>query len=693
MKDFTKILLTAVCGIMCIFSAGAQTKSWKFVTTGDATTYAINNDGTLWAWGWNESGQLGIGGGNEKVSTPMQIGTENNWKSASAGQAYAFFIKEDGTLWHVGDNSDGCSGVGDGAANHKEPVQVGTDTDWQQVACTRFFGHAVLAIKTDGTLWAWGQGSLGSLGLGNYNSQATPVQVGNDNDWQQVSVGSQVTLAVKKDGTLWGWGFNDRNQLMTAETLVKTPLQLGTDTDWRQVFAVYNTMYGVKTDGTLWVWGDNDGNKAGINDPDLTTIDTPTQITAITGKVQFISGCDNNRVVGVGDNGVATKLYAWGSNADGGLGNGTGVAADQPDNISIEYAPVEVALEEDIRVTQLASGISYSVVLADDGTIYGWGKNRGGQLGNLCSEDKMTFCPEPITCTVESVSDEKTYTFGPDEIPANLSDAKKLVLTGTWGTSDFGKLSVAIGNNTGFPPVGNSTIEEIDMSRAMIAEGASTYVPVGFNTRGTFYGLNALKTFRMPEAEEAARLTNINEMFWNCPALEEIDLTGCVNVTKMNSTFYGCAALTSADLSKCENITTSESLFDHCTSLTEVKLPATITLSKYAFAYCSSLKTIDWSLYTGTEAPDFAENLFQNLTDLKAITLIVPEAAVDVFKAHADWSALNIVAASTTGIGNIVSDKAHTGEIFTVGGKYAGKDRNALRSGIYIINGRKVIVK
>ena len=114
-----KKLALALCGVAMAVSATAQTETWKFVTAGDGSTYAIKADGSLWAWGWNESGQLGIGGGPEKTAVPQQVGTETNWKSAASGQAFAFFIKKDGTLWATGDNSKGIQGVGDGVGVNK----------------------------------------------------------------------------------------------------------------------------------------------------------------------------------------------------------------------------------------------------------------------------------------------------------------------------------------------------------------------------------------------------------------------------------------------------------------------------------------------------------------------------------------------------------------------------------------------
>lgn len=693
MKKFTYVLLTMVCALFTAMSADAQTKSWKYVTAGDATTYAIKNDGTLWSWGWNESGQMGINDvANQKISTPTQVGEDNDWKSVFAGQAYAFFIKEDGTLWAVGDNSYGCSGVGDGAAKHSVPTQVGTDTGWEQVACSHFFGHSVLAIKTDGTLWAWGDNNSGTLGTGNTQSKTTPTQVGTDTDWKHVVVGDNATIAIKQNGTLWGWGFGSIGQLFD-NGFVKSPVQLGTDTDWTQVFTAGNTVYGIKTDGTLWVWGDLSDNKSGLVDNELEYSSTPKQITAITGKVQFISGCGYNRVIGVGEDGVATKLYSWGSNADGALGNGTGVDANMVGSIEYTSTPGEVSLEEGINVKQISSGIQYSVVLSEDGTIYGWGKNRGGQLGNLCETERMTFEAKPIVCTVMTLDEEGAYAFGPDDIPANLSTAKKLVLLGTWNTSKLGKLAQAIGNTSGFPPAGNATIEEIDMSRASIESGTTSYAQIGFSSKGVFFGLKALTKFTMPAAAEAANFSGLREMFWNCAKLEAIDVTGCENVTNMESAFYGCAALKTIDLSNCDKITNSLSMLDNCTSLETVKLPAHFVPGKYTFAYCESLKTIDWSLLTGETVPTFAEYLFDYVDNLSAITLIVPDAMVDAFKAHANWSKLNIVGASTTSIDKVNTGEVKTNSIYNLNGQFMGNDKGALKHGIYIINGKKVLVK
>lgn len=211
-----KMISTAIMAVFGVCGINAQTHTWKSVNTGDGTTYAVESDGSLWSFGWNESGQMGVDGGSNKISVPTQVGTDNDWALSSAGQAYAFFIKSDGTLWAVGDNTNGVSGVGSGATSYKVPTQVGTDNNWKAVSCARFFGHTAAGIKTDGTLWTWGDGRSGQLRIGSYTNKTTPVQVGTDNDWTQVSLGNEFTIALKADGTLWGWGVNQNKPLMNS---------------------------------------------------------------------------------------------------------------------------------------------------------------------------------------------------------------------------------------------------------------------------------------------------------------------------------------------------------------------------------------------------------------------------------------------------------------------------------------------
>lgn len=680
--------------IVAPLCSNAQSGTWKFVATGDASTYAIDSDGSLWSWGWNESGQLGIGGGDHKISVPQRVGDDSNWVFAAAGQAYAFFIKADGTLWAVGDNTKGVQGVGDGMG-HKTLKQVGTDTDWKYVTASRFFGHSAFGIKTNGTLWAWGEGETGALGLGNYKNYTVPTQVGTDSDWKDVSSGSNFTIAVKENGTLWGWGWNQNSSLTDLPKHVKTPTQIGSDNDWDKVFAVSGTSYGIKKDGTLWVWGYSDSNVFGFDASDMQEITNPMQVFTIKEKVLFISGYDGGRTVGTGEGDVATKVYTWGSNADGALGNGEGVAADAGSGIKNFPVPAVIDLPEGIKINQIASGIGYTIVRGTDGKLYGWGKNRGGQLGNHCSEDQMAFVQTYIKAGEKTEADADVLTFDAENIPASLSGVKKLKLIGAWGTADFQKLTQTIGNNSGFPPAGNNVIESIDMSEATIKPNTSLYVPNGFSNAGTFQGCRALKVFVMPSHEEQANFVNLRSAFQNCVALEELDLAGCSNVTNMTDMMFGCSSIKKIDISSSTLVKSSESAFDNCKALEEVVMPASFALSKFTFGYCESLKKIDWSRFNGTTAPDWPKELFQDLSDetLAQITLVVPDASYESFANHSDWKKLNVVRVSATGLKTVDAVSKSGGMIYTIKGNAAGRNVKTLPKGIYIMNGKKVLVK
>jgi len=108
---------------------------------------------------------------------------------------------------------------------------VGNDTDWQSVVCGYY--HTV-ALKSNGTLWAWGANNYGQLGDGTTLGKSSPIQVGSATDWQSVACDSEHTMALKSAGTLWAWGRNNYGQFGDGSTVNKSiPVQVGSDTDWQ----------------------------------------------------------------------------------------------------------------------------------------------------------------------------------------------------------------------------------------------------------------------------------------------------------------------------------------------------------------------------------------------------------------------------------------------------------------------------
>lgn len=179
------------------------------VAAGGAHTLGLKRDGTLWAWGWNEFGQLGDGTTTFRL-TPAQVGSEH-WMAAAAGDLHTVALRSDGTLWAWGLNDDGQ--LGDGTTTQRlTPVQVGTETDWASIAAGTMSGHTV-ALKADGTLWAWGRNDHGQLGDGTTTQRLTPARAATVLRWTGAAVGGDHTVAVSSDGTLWTWGWDAIGQL------------------------------------------------------------------------------------------------------------------------------------------------------------------------------------------------------------------------------------------------------------------------------------------------------------------------------------------------------------------------------------------------------------------------------------------------------------------------------------------------
>ena len=288
--------------------------NWKLIINGGYHTNAIKADGTLWTWGYNIRGNLGLGDANSR-SSPVQVGSLTNWKSTSAGEYHNLAITASGNLWAWGGGlfNYGVLGTGD-TVHRSSPVQVGSLTDWKLTSCGQY--HSA-AIKTNGTLWAWGRNSNGQLGQGDLVHRSSPVQVGSLTDWKQVACGTNFVAALKTNGTLWSWGQNAEGQLGLLDvTHRSSPVQVGSLTDWKYVASSVRSLSNVaalKTNGTLWVWGHND--KGQLGQGDLVHRSSPVQVGSLTDWKQV--ACGANFVAALKTNGT---LWAWGQNGSGQLG-------------------------------------------------------------------------------------------------------------------------------------------------------------------------------------------------------------------------------------------------------------------------------------------------------------------------------------------------------------------------------------
>jgi alpha-tubulin suppressor-like RCC1 family protein len=218
-------------------------------------SFLIKNDRTLWAWGDNSYGALGVG--DRVISSLRQVGSDT-WKEVTGGYESAAGITLDGKLYTWGSNLSGQLG-NSGSLEQivTSPVWIAQDSTWKSVSCGN---NVCLAVNTDGTLWGWGDGYNGQLGQGEDETFALePVQIGIDDDWDfayaSIFVGS---FAVKTDGSLYSWGYNDDNILGfgDVDTIYNTPTLVDVG-PWKSIVSDGRTVFALKTDGTLWGWGEN----------------------------------------------------------------------------------------------------------------------------------------------------------------------------------------------------------------------------------------------------------------------------------------------------------------------------------------------------------------------------------------------------------------------------------------------------
>jgi len=360
---------------------------WQTISSGSDHTLALKTDGTLWAWGDNSTGELGDGTTDGK-NQPVQIGTANDWKKISAGHNFSLAIKNNGTLWAWGYNIYSQLGNGN-TTSQSSPVQIGTATDWQSISAApgKTGGHS-LAIKTNGTLWAWGNNYYGQLGDGSLSNRNRPVQIGTATNWNAICAGSSYSVAIKVTGTLWAWGYNIFSQLGDGTTVDKTePTQIGTATNWKSINSGYTHNLGIKTDGTLWAWGGGLDGKLGFGNQ--STVATPTQVGTDSNWAKTIAGADHS--LALKTNGT---LWSWGKNESGELGLGTNSTTDI-------RVPTQVSTNADKIL--ISAGQDFSQIMNSDGFLYATGVNTLGQLGDGTNTNKNTLTP--IICTALAVNE------------------------------------------------------------------------------------------------------------------------------------------------------------------------------------------------------------------------------------------------------------------------------------------------
>jgi alpha-tubulin suppressor-like RCC1 family protein len=243
---------------------------WAQLSAGHDHTCGVKADHTLWCWGANNDGQLGTATNSDTDSAtpdPVQVGTDTDWVQVSAGGRHTCALKTDHTLWCWGANDFGQLGVApDASTDTAQPVPHQVTGSWAAVAAGDRY---TCATRTDRIAWCWGRNTDGQLGyptnIGTDAPNPDPQQVGVDTDWADLAAGLNHTCAVKTDGTTWCWGDNTFGETSTAAIpgATATPTQLGTATSWSELTAGWGASCGLTDEGTVWCWGNNDAGQLG----------------------------------------------------------------------------------------------------------------------------------------------------------------------------------------------------------------------------------------------------------------------------------------------------------------------------------------------------------------------------------------------------------------------------------------------
>ena len=365
----------------------------------------------LWSWGSQPQGQLGIGSTTARSSPGTVAGGGVNWAQVSQGSgrqldfstneiAQFAAIKTDGTLWTWGPNNSGQLGDGTTTNRSSPGTTAGGGTDWKQVAIGGGGGSAfvgsTLAVKTDGTLWSWGANGNGQLGTGNTTSRGSPgTTAGGGTNWKQAACGYGVSAAVKTDGTLWTWGSSASGGVGAGNLARSSPGTIaGGGTNWKQVSISARggaAAAAVKTDGTLWTWGNNQNGSLGTGN----TTDRSSPGTTVGGGTTWKQVSQGILAGAVKTDGT---LWMWGRNDNGGVGDGT---------TSERSSPVTTAVGG-TNWKQVSCAAFGAAAVKTDGTIWTWGVNTSGQLGN----GTTTSSRSPITPTIGAQTKWKSVTMG-----------------------------------------------------------------------------------------------------------------------------------------------------------------------------------------------------------------------------------------------------------------------------------------
>jgi alpha-tubulin suppressor-like RCC1 family protein len=329
----------------------------------------VRNDGTVWTWGLGSQGQLGDGtSGNAlnvvRAITPLQVPGIDGVEAVedSTGFGFVLAVKSNGTVWGWGNNFN--AQLGDGTSvSRTRPVQTVGLTNVKGIAGGDVYGAAV---KTDGTVWIWGAPVL----TGGFDLITRPVQLNGITNVTAIAGGNRHLLMLKTDKTVWAIGFNSMGQLGNGTTNSTTPLQVTGLSNVARIAAGDEFSLALKEDGTIWAWGNNSNGQLGPGggNTDLNPHPNPVQVSGLPGGIANISAGGAFCLALASD----ATIWSWGKNKSFQLGHGSGSSA----------TPTPKQIPNFGNVVSIAGGLNHSVALKSDGSVWTWGLNLEGEGGD-----------------------------------------------------------------------------------------------------------------------------------------------------------------------------------------------------------------------------------------------------------------------------------------------------------------------
>ena len=359
-------------------------KTFCKITNGVASTFAIDKNGKLWAWGNNGNGRLGDGSIISKL-TPFAVYGNKTFCEISSGY-HSLAIDKNGRLWSWGANNYGELGIGS-TTSQLTPVRVsgaGAVKTFCKIYASN--GQTSLAIDKDGQLWAWGFNFYLAIGDGSDFCRNTPVSVGGQKKtFCQISSSFRHTLAIDKYNRAWAWGYNPSGEIGNKRITITIEPELIQGASKAFIFleGFSNASIGLDNTGKAWAWGYNVSGEIGIN-----SIGRRFTPSAIYGNKSFCKISNGGNVFSAIDkNG---QVWSWGTSNSGRLGDGSPLGA-------FIYRSTPVAIAGQTKTfCEISVGSVGSLAIDKYGKIWGWGSNSSGSLGINQAATCSTTTPVPV---------------------------------------------------------------------------------------------------------------------------------------------------------------------------------------------------------------------------------------------------------------------------------------------------------